>query len=271
MRLSRLLGTDLKETLKKIRYKYQNRNFVPYTVEKTLLKTDFKFYVANLDAQNWYLDEESVDPNTKEWMWPELEFVKNNITKTGDIVLECGGHHGLTAVVIAKWVGSTGHVYTFEPNPENLEIIAKNVEINDSKNITIVPNAVGSEPGEILVTNSSSNSYILTGNEHNGIKVPIVKVDDFIDKKPTVIKIDVEGFELEVLKGAKEVLKTLPSLHIELHPDMMERYGYHVEDLMALISIDYNLWIQTDPYKAPVPYNREFPITARVHLYAVAK
>ncbi len=119
MKLSRLLSTDLKETLKKIRYKYQNRNFVPYIVEKTLFKTDFKFYVANLDAQNWYLDEESVNPETKEWMWPELEFVKNNITKTGDIVLECGGHHGLTAVVIAKWIGSTGHVYTFEPIPPN--------------------------------------------------------------------------------------------------------------------------------------------------------
>src|SRR6187402_1412356 len=81
MKLSNLLGTDLKETLKKIRYKFQNRNFVPYTVDKTLLKTDFKFYVATLDAQNWYLDEESISPVTKEWMWPELEFVKNNICK----------------------------------------------------------------------------------------------------------------------------------------------------------------------------------------------
>jgi FkbM family methyltransferase len=69
------------------------------------------------------------------------------------IKLEREGHHGLTAVVISKWMGPKGHVYTFESNPENLNIIKKSVEINGIKNITNLPNAVGSEPGKILLTN----------------------------------------------------------------------------------------------------------------------
>lgn len=271
MDFKNLLGTDLKESLKKIKYKFQNRNFKPYTADKTLFGTDFKFHVANLDAEHWYMNPDGYSKETGEWVWPEMEFVKNNIIDEGGVVLECGGHHGLTAVVIAKWVGDKGHVYTFEPNPENLDIIKKNVAINGIKNITIIPNAVGSEPGEILITNSSSNSYILKEGESNGIKVPVVRADDYADKKPTVLKIDVEGFELEVLRGATEILKTLPSLHIELHPDLMSRYGYKVEDLLDLISTDYNLWLQTDPFSIPAPYNREFPITGRGHLYAVAK
>ncbi|MEO8887068.1 MAG: FkbM family methyltransferase [Mucilaginibacter sp.] len=259
MKFSKLLGTDIKEFLKKIRFKYQNRNFKPYTVDRTLYGTDFKFYVANLDAQDWYLDETSISSDTMEWMWPEMEFIKNNICKPGDMVLECGGHHGLTAVVISKWIGN-GQLYTFEPNPDNLAIIKKNVEINDVKNITVVPDAVGAEDGEIWVTNSSSNSYILKGNEHNGIKVPVVKLDDYAHLNPTVIKIDVEGFELEVLKGACQILKTLPRLAIEMHPVMINRYGGTVSELINLLDPAYELWIQEEIYGKAVFHDRSVPI-----------
>ncbi|MFA6086223.1 FkbM family methyltransferase [Mucilaginibacter sp.] len=268
MKLKNLFGTDIKESLKKIVFRYKNRNFVPYVVERTLLKTDFKFYVANLDGKTWYVDSSS---SAGEWLWPEMEFVKNAICKPGDIVLECGGHHGLTAVVISKWIGNEGHLYTFEPNPDNVAIIKKNIEINGVKNATIIPNAVGAEDGTIMISHSSSNSYILKGKEHNGIEVAVVKADDYLHLKPTVIKIDVEGFETDVLKGATELLKTMPKLAIELHPDMMSRYGSSVEELLSLLSTDYNLWVQWEILKPPVPYDRKDPIPDRAHLFAIPK
>jgi FkbM family methyltransferase len=273
MKINTIFGTDVKERLKKIRYGFKNRNFRPYIVEKNLYDTKFKFYVANLDGQNWYNDApDNGQQSSMPWLWPEMEFVKNNVCKKGDVVIECGGHHGLTAVVMSKWIGEEeGHLYTFEPNPDNLATISKNLEINASKNITIVPNAVGSEDGTILISHSGSNSYILKGKEHVGIKVDIVKVDDFIDKLPTVIKIDVEGFELEVLKGATEVLKTLPRLAIELHLDMMKRYGATVDQLLLLIETNYDLWIQLEIYSVPVPFNRSISIPDRCHLFAIPK
>ena len=251
-------------------FKYKNRNFVPYIVDRTLYNTDFKFYVANKDGESWYIDSSSkILEEENQWIWREMEFVKKNICEEGDIVMECGGHHGLTAVVIAKWIGDGGYLYSFEPNPDNVSIMEKNLEINQIKNVKIIPNAVGSADGTILVSNSSSNSYILKGKENNGIQVPVVKLDDYIDLKPTVIKIDVEGFEIEVLKGAKQLLKTLPKLVIELHPDMITRYGTSVDELLLLIDSRYKLWVQWDILKEPVAYDGKTPITHRAHLFAI--
>ncbi len=261
----------MKESIKKILFRYKNRHFAPYIVDRVLYETSFKFYVANNDGKSWYADSsaESID-KTGKWLWPEMEFVKNTICKEGDVVLECGGHHGLTAVVIAKWIGEPGKVYCFEPNPENIAIIDKNLEINGVKNVVVVPNAVGAADGKILISNSSSNSYILKGKEHNGLEVAVVKADDFIKFKPTVLKVDVEGFEVEVIKGAEELLKTFPKLAIELHPDMIERYGSSVDELLSLIDPRYNLWVQWDIYQPPAPYDRKTPINQRAHLFAVA-
>jgi FkbM family methyltransferase len=270
MQLRNLLGTDIKESIKKVLVRFRNRNFKPYVVDRTLYQTDFKFYVGDKDGESWYVDSSAdILREHKEWLWLEMEFVKNFICKEGDIVLECGGHHGLTAVVISKWIGPQGYLYSFEPNPKNQIIMHKNLEINSIKNVEIVPNAIGSEAGKIMVSYSNSNSYVLKKKEHNGIEVPVVTADDFINRKPTVIKIDVEGFETEVLKGAQNLLKTLPKLIIELHPDMMLRYGNSVNDLLLLIDERYKLWVQRDINKAPEPYDRKTPITQRAHLFAI--
>ena len=266
-----IIGTDLKERLKKILFRYKNRNFKPYVIDRKLYDTDFKFYVANQDGQSWYAESsEQILKEEGQWIWKEVEFVKKFICSEGDIVIECGGHHGLTAVVMAKWVGNNGHLYSFEPNPDNVAIIQKNIEINESNNVTIIPKAVGAAEGKILISHSSSNSYILKGKEHNGIEVPVVTLDDFINLKPTVIKIDVEGFEIEVLKGAKQILKTLPKLVIELHPDMISRYGSTIEELLSLIDERYKLWVQWDTLKDPIPYDRNAPINNRAHIFAIA-
>lgn len=270
MKLSNLFGTDIKERIKKLMFRYKNRNFSPYVVDRVMYGTDFKFFVANKDGKSWYIDssDESMQKHGF-WLCPELEFVKNSICSQGDIVLECGGHHGLTAVVISKWIGQAGRVYCFEPNPENLPIINKNIEINDIHNVVVIPKAVGAADGKIKITNSDSNSYILKGSENNGVEVAVVRVDDYLNLKPTMLKIDVEGFEVEVLKGAKELLKTHPKLAIELHPDMIQRYKSSVEELLSLIDADYNLFVQWGIYETAVPYDRKTPITHRAHLFAM--
>ncbi|MGZ3821681.1 MAG: FkbM family methyltransferase, partial [Mucilaginibacter sp.] len=170
---------------------------------------------------------------------------------------------------ISKWIGGKGHLYSFEPNPDNIAILEKNLEINSVKNVEVIPKGVGSSAGTMKVSHSSSNSYILKKTEQNGIDVAIVTADDFIQLKPTVLKIDVEGFEVEVLKGAHDLLKTLPKLAIELHPDLIHRYGSSIDELLSLIDSRYNLWVQWDIYKAPVPYDRKTPIPNRAHLFAI--
>ncbi|MDJ1468338.1 FkbM family methyltransferase [Xanthocytophaga flava] len=269
--LSNLIGTDMKESVKRALFRYKNRNFTPYIVERTLYGTRFKFYVGNKDGESWYIDSNpSSDPNQQDWNWPEMEFVKNNICKENDVVLECGGHHGLTAVLLSKWIGQNGRLLTFEPNPDNVGILHKNLEINSAKNVQVIAKAVGAAPGKIMISHSSSNSYILKGSEHNGINVDVVTADSYLALKPTVLKIDVEGFEVEVLKGAQGLLKTLPKLVIEVHTDMIQRYGSSIQELLSYIDPSYKLWVQWEIDKEPVPYDRATPINHRVHLFAVA-
>lgn len=268
MRLSNIFGADAKERLKKILYKVKNRDFKPYVVDRVLYGTEFKFYVANKDGEDWY--EPALDKNG-EWIWPEMKFMKDHICKNGDVVIECGAHHGLTAVVASKWVGAEGHIYCFEPNPENLAILHKNLGLNGVTNVTVIPKAVGSAAGTIKISNSSSNSHVLKGKEHVGVDVDVVRIDDYAYVNPVAIKIDVEGFETDVLKGAADILKSKPKLMIELHPDMIERYGSTMDELLSLIDKSYKVWVQWDIYKAPEPYDRLRPISDRAHLFAVPK
>jgi len=263
---SSILGVDTKETLKKAIFRFKNRSFEPYVKRLCLYETPFDFYMGNTDGQQWHIDT----TDDKDWHWPEMKFMKDNMAAQGEVVLECGGHHGLTATLISKWIGPTGQLITFEPNVENAAIIQKNIGLNNLKNIRLEPKAVGAATGKIKIAFSSSNSYILKGREHVGADVPLVMLDDYASLHPTCLKIDVEGFELEVLRGARKILKTHPKLAIEVHTDMIERYGAKVKDIFDVIDDGgYEFWVQWDIDKDPVPYQRGSPITHRVHLFAL--
>ncbi len=266
--LSNLLGTDNKETLKKAIFRFKNRTFEPYVKRLTLYGTPFDFYVGNTDGQKWYTGT----TEDQDWHWPEMKFVKDHLSAEGEVVLECGGHHGLTATLISKWIGAKGQLITFEPNNENTEIIAKNIGLNNLANVKLEPKAVGAATGTIKIAHSSSNSYVLKGGERAGEDVPLVMLDDYAHLRPTYVKIDVEGFELEVLRGARKILKTHPKLAIELHTDMIERYGAKVDDIFDVIDDGgYDFWVQWEMDKNPVPYQRSTPITHRVHLFALPR
>ncbi len=264
--LSNLIGINAKESIKKLMFSIRNRNFKPYVTDMNLYGTKFKFYVGNKDGESWYVGDDGEDG----WLWPEMKFMKDHLCREGDVILECGGHHGLTACILSDWIGRSGKIYSFEPNPDNRTIHQKNQEINALTNVKLLPNAVGASQGKLLISNSSSNSYILKGKETQGIEVEVVTVDSFANLNPTILKIDVEGFEIEVLKGAQKLIKEkLPKLAIEVHTDMIERYGSSIEELLSLIDARYQLWIQWNIDEYPVPYNRRDPITHRVHIFGI--
>ena len=90
--------------------------------------------------------------------------------------------------------------------------------------------------------------------------------------KPTFIKIDVEGFEQQVLQGAMKILASKPKLAIELHTEVLELYGASVEKIIDLIGIDrYNFWVQLDDREYPVAYDTKSPIKKRAHLFCLPK
>ena len=261
--VKKALPLPLKTTLKRLIYAYNSEGFQPYIKKKNIEGLSFDFWIGDVVGRNWY-DLNSIEPD-----WPEMRFIKDEMLVEGDVVLECGTHHGCATILFSKWVGETGQVIAFEPFPKNCEIIAKNIEINGIKNVSIQAKAVGLEKGKIRI-DGVSNSSIVTNNQ--GIEVDVINLDEYQDLKPTFIKIDVEGFEQQVLQGAMKILASKPKLAIELHTEVLELYGASVEKIIDLIGIDrYNFWVQLDDREYPVAYDTKSPIKKRAHLFCLPK
>ncbi len=147
----------------------------------------------------------------------------------GDTCVDVGGHLGYYALVMSQLVGPSGHVISFEPVPSNMSVLKENISLNNATNVELVNAALGERPGTVplicpenfeLSWTPSIRGYSVEGSR-NSIDVRMDTLDAFLQRgqyKPTVIKIDVEGAELDVLSGAVETLRTTrPTVLLEIH------------------------------------------------------
>jgi FkbM family methyltransferase len=242
--------------------KYRGMGFKPYVVKKNVEGVDFDFFIGDVSGRDWY-DVQSADPE-----WKEMTFIREHLIKQGDVVFECGAHHGFTTVLFANWAGNTGKVIAFEPVPKNFDILKKNIELNKLDNVIPERKVVGAKEGKTKISGTSNSSVIRKG----GMAVDMVPLDKYTHLRPTFLKIDTEGFEIEVLRGSTKILTTLPKLAIEIHTEAMTQFNSTVEDLFNLIDIHrYDLWVQWKDEDVPIAYDLKTPITHRVHLFAHPK
>lgn len=151
----------------------------------------------------------------------------------GDIILDIGANTGLYSIV-SSIASQETIIYAFEPNPINLVRLNRNIELNSISNISIIPFAVGNSNQEISFTVPEDDSLSDTSSavesfskstyrgelKWKNIKVSQVRIDDFIKShniaKINMLKIDVEGYEIEVLKGSMQsILRWKPVILIE--------------------------------------------------------
>jgi FkbM family methyltransferase len=166
----------------------------------------------------------------------ESHFVYDNFIAEGDIVFDVGGNVGIHSCYFAKKFKNT-LVYSFEPLPENVEYFKKIIFVNKFSNIHLVETALGAETGKIYFDTSSNNHQGHITNQHTKLSVSITTLDDFIkDEKvyPNFIKIDVEGYESDVLTGFEGMIaKVSPSILIELHSSAQSK---KVADFFRLLN-----------------------------------
>jgi FkbM family methyltransferase len=259
--VKRALPGSVKEILRRAVYRQKRKFFKPYLKKKNIEGVVFDFWIGDRDGRDWY-DLQCTDP-----VWVEMRFIKDHLIERGDVVLECGGHHGCTAIVLSNWVGVGGKVVTFEPSPANCDIIEKNLRQNGLTNVTLERKAVGAERGITTISDASNSSVTLPGE---GFEVELTCMDEYRQLKPTFLKIDVEGFEMQVLQGAKEILATRPKIALEIHTDRLSGYGASVQDLFRLIDVEnYKVWIQWEDGQQPQEYDMKTPIEKRVHLFGI--
>jgi len=178
-------------------------------------------------------------------------------------IIDAGANIGFLSLYFAKEC-INGFVYSFEPDSDSFDSLQKSVNRNEFKNIKLFKTALGAEAGtaelfKVYVNNPGANR-ILSQKPDKETKSEIVEIatlDSFyqkeIFKKIDLIKIDVEGFELFVLRGARQLIdKWKPILFIELADvnlkqqncsaveviEFVEGLGYHVLDAQTMLPIE---------------------------------
>jgi FkbM family methyltransferase len=162
----------------------------------------------------------------------------------GKVVYDVGGHHGYHSLLASKLVGDSGKVYTFEPLPENQDVITRILSANGCGNCTVLPVAVSDKIGRtpLFLGADDSQPSILT-RPGGSLMVDTTTLDDFASthQRPNLVKVDVEGAEYEVLLGARQLLATSPPITwvVEVHTSetreavrsLFHHNGYWVEEL----------------------------------------
>ncbi|HPQ08427.1 MAG TPA: FkbM family methyltransferase [Bacteroidia bacterium] len=170
-----------------------------------------------------------------------------NLVKEGQIVMDIGANIGSTSLFIAQKIGSTGKVFSFEPDKYNFIQLSKNISLNKFKNIEIFNYGLGNIKGEfklyISTTDNRGGNRIIADTNYNNKEYSIIHVerlDDFVEKnnisKIDLIKIDVEGYEYNVLIGAEKVIrKNKPVLFIELDDNNLKQQGHSASLLISFL------------------------------------
>jgi FkbM family methyltransferase len=162
------------------------------------------------------------------------------LLKTGDVVYDIGANIGYFALLESTIIGDEGHVFAVEPVPFNVDLLRQNIKINRRYNITVYDQAIGSFNGKSKISLSDEMNKCTMSDlkeSDNQIEIKVQTADMFSrgKDKPTMLRMDVEGYEYEILKGAEKLLasKNLTDVFLELHPSLM--HDNDVEELLHLM------------------------------------
>jgi FkbM family methyltransferase len=176
-----------------------------------------------------------------------FDFLKKHCPE-GGVVIDIGAHIGLFAVRAAQLTRHTGKVYAFEPTPNTQKLLQGTIALNKMHD-SIIPRkeAVAEKDGVTyfyVSDNEGDNSNSLVGyredKELHKTEVELTSIDSFVRKQNLTridfIKIDAEGYEYNVLKGAEETfLKFRPKAILALHPDGIRSNGNFLEEIYDLL------------------------------------
>ncbi len=158
---------------------------------------------------------------------PAVQEVLRRVIRRGWVCYDIGAHIGYFSLTMAWLSGSGGKVFSFEPDPDNFWLLNEHIRLNNLKDvIRAVPFAVSSSSGRTTFQ-KGADSYSPTGKlsrscNEGDIEVEVTSLDEFVRERghlqPDFIKIDVEGFEGEVLSGANKILtQAHPVVLCEIH------------------------------------------------------
>lgn len=181
-----------------------------------------------------------------------LSYFQKEVMKKGDIIIDAGAYPGDFTTIASRIVGEEGRVLAFEPNPENRSYLEEVLETNNHyPNVEIFDQALYSSQGTSRLLKRGSDSRIIDNrrNYSSIIEVETTTIDTVLKdmnlmERISLIKMDIEGAEIEAVKGAEETIRTarpiflIASYHVKDGQmtcvpleEMFKQFGYDVEHL----------------------------------------
>lgn len=176
------------------------------------------------------------------------KFVKNNIKK-GDTVIDLGANIGYWTCLLAELVGKEGHVYAFEPEPHNFELLKKNIEINNYQNVTLEQKAISNKTGKtnLFISDVKTDHRIYNWSGHQkSILVDTLRLDDyFINKIQSIdyVKSNLQGADYAAVLGMSNILNKSKNIKliVEYHPDTLKEFvNFLIDQKFRLYDVGEN-------------------------------
>ena len=170
-----------------------------------------------------------------------------NMVTQSAVVYDVGANVGIYSLLGSLRAGPSGRVYAFEPLERNLQYLRRHISLNNVQNCTVLAEAVCNEEGTHSFSAAACDSSMARLSPDGEIRVPSTTLDSCIYgakrlRPPDIIKIDVEGAELEVLEGSHRALSHFhPTVLLEIHGTQLHsgcrtflsKKGYHIEEAYA--------------------------------------
>lgn len=252
MDIKQLGRTLLPSRLEHVGYRgYQSATFILATLRY------FRQSTINISYRDIKVTYDITEPASREWFLPRYGFgrIHEPTTTQGltselaedTVFYDVGANVGFYTVLGAHLI-SDGEVHGFEMDPTLVKCARKSLDHN-SVSATLTCGAVGQQSGDIISFNphgsNRSTNQVTDGDLNQSMQAVTLSIDDYCltNSEPDVLKIDVEGYERQVLLGAKETLNSVRTVMVEVHPSMMKQFGDHPEDVWSLLtSKGFDCW-----------------------------
>ncbi len=169
-----------------------------------------------------------------------LNFVRSNL-RPGSTFCDVGANIGVYTVEAGCCVGPSGKVFAFEAHPRTYDYLCKNIKHHNLNNVTAIDAAVGDKEGRIGIAfgrGDSGSSHVSLTDGKLQTMVPLTTLDMSLGQhgvdKLDYLKIDVEGFELHVLRGAQNIIEKSQGLLVQTEIDLrhLKRFDTDVSELV---------------------------------------
>jgi FkbM family methyltransferase len=167
--------------------------------------------------------------------------------RPGDFAIDVGAHIGTFTLPFALFTGTEGLVLSVEGSSQNFALLQNNVKINSHKNV-ILKNMVVSDGHNTFVMrkpnqgNTGAYQFLKNSGEPDNESLASstldqIVEDEFTSRRIDLIKIDVEGSEMDVLNGSSEILeKQSPALYIEINKEVLSERGVDFTELLGVLT-----------------------------------